>query len=194
KKARQKGSAKRYPELYPMSKTINDSEKSDGAVDAPRRARVPRPNIFELGQLLPLNIRSLALTGIFIILLFYTLKLGTAFFIRVLLALLLIFFFASVIRLLSRFYVPAPLGAAIVLLALLGSLALGIYRLAEPAREWMAKLPETVRQVERKLKNVKQSVQEVTKTTKEVERLTRLDGGAKTHKGEGKRPNLGKSL
>ena len=100
-----------------MSKTINDSEKSDGAVDAPRRARASRPNIYELGQLLPLNIRSLALTGIFIILLLYTLKIGSAFFIPVVLALLLSFVFASVIRLLSRFYVPAPLGAAIVLLA-----------------------------------------------------------------------------
>ena len=150
-----------------MSKTINDSEKSDRAVDATRQARAPRSNIYELGQLLPLNIRSLALTGIFIILLVYTLKIGSIFFIPVVLALLLSFVFASVIRLLSRFYVPAPLGAAIVLLALLGSLALGIYRLAEPAREWMAKMPETVRQVERKLKNVKQSVQEVTKATKE---------------------------
>jgi predicted PurR-regulated permease PerM len=177
-----------------MSKTINDSEKSDGAVDAPRRARVPRPNIFELGQLLPLNIRSLALTGIFIILLLYTLKIGSAFFIPVVLALLLSFVFASVIRLLSRFYVPAPLGAAIVLLALLGSLALGIYRLAEPARDWMAKLPATVRQVERKLKNVKQSVQEVTKATKEVDRLTSLDGGEKTQKVEVKRATLGESL
>src|SRR5262249_44799824 len=136
-----------------MSKSINDSEKSDGAVDAPRRARLPRPNIFELGQLLPLNIRSLALTGIFIFLLLYTLKIGSAFFIPVVLALLLSFVFASVIRLLSRFYVPAPLGAAIVLLDLLGSLALGIYRLAKPARELMAKLPKTVRQVARRLKN-----------------------------------------
>jgi predicted PurR-regulated permease PerM len=177
-----------------MSKTINDSEKSDGAVDAPRRARASRPNIYELGQLLPLNIRSLALTGIFIILLLYTLKIGSAFFIPVVLALLLSFVFASVIRLLSRFYVPAPLGAAIVLLALLGSLALGIYRLAEPARDWMAKLPETVRQVERKVKNIKQSVQEVSKATKEVDRLTSLDGGEKTQKVEVKRATLGESL
>ena len=177
-----------------MSKTINDSEKSDRAVDAPRQARAPRSNIYELGQLLPLNIRSLALTGIFIILLVYTLKIGSTFFIPVVLALLLSFVFASVIRLLSRFYVPAPLGAAIVLLALLGSLALGIYRLAEPARDWMAKLPETVRQVERKLKNVKQSVQEVTKATKEVDRLTSLDGGEKTQKVEVKRATLGESL
>ena len=177
-----------------MSKTINDSEKSDRAVDAPRQARAPRSNIYELGQLLPLNIRSLALTGIFIILLVYTLKIGSTFFIPVVLALLLSFVFASVIRLLSRFYVPAPLGAAIVLLALLGSLALGIYRLAEPAREWMAKLPETVRHVERKLKNVKQSVQEVTKATKEVDRLTSLDGGEKTQKVEVKRATLGESL
>lgn len=109
-------------------------------------------------------------------------------------ALILSFLFASVIRTLSRFYVPPPVGAALILLVLLGSLGFGIYQLAVPARDWMAKLPQTVRQVERKLKDVKQSVQQVTKATQEVDRLTSLDGGEKTQKVEVKRATLGESL
>lgn len=175
-----------------MSKIFNNTEKSDNPA---RQRRASRPNIYELGEALkPLNIRSLALTGIFLFLTVYSLKLGSTFFIPVVLALLLNFLFASVIRALSRLYIPAPLGAALVLFALLGSLAFGIYQLALPARDWMAKFPQTVRQVERKLKDVKQSVQEVTKATQEVDRLTSLNTGEKTQKVEVRRSTLGESL
>jgi predicted PurR-regulated permease PerM len=175
-----------------MSTVINNTEQSD---DAARQRRALRPNIYELGEVLrPLNVRSLALTGIFLLLTLYSLKLASTFFIPVVLALILSFLFASVIRTLSRFYVPPPVGAALILLVLLGSLGFGIYQLAVPARDWMAKLPQTVRQVERKLKDVKQSVQQVTKATQEVDRLTSLDGGDKTQKVEVKRATLGESL
>lgn len=173
-----------------MSKRFNNTEKSDN----PARQR-RTSNLYELGEALkPLNIRSLALTGIFLLLTVYSLKLGSTFFIPVVLALLLNFLFASVIRGLSRLYIPAPLGAALVLFALLGSLAFGIYQLALPARDWMAKLPQTVRQVERKLKDIKQSVQEVTKATQEVDRLTSLNTGEKTQKVEVRKSTLGESL
>jgi predicted PurR-regulated permease PerM len=175
-----------------MSTMINNTEKSD---DPGRQRRATRPNIYELGEALkPLNVRSLALTGIFLLLTLYSLKIASAVFIPVVLALILSFLFASVIRTLSHFHVPPPVGAALVLLVLLGSLGLGIYRLAGPASDWMAKLPQTVRQVERKLKDVKQSVQQVTKATQEVDRLTSLDGGGKTQKVEVQRSTLGESL
>jgi predicted PurR-regulated permease PerM len=171
---------------------INSTEKSE---DRGRHRRASRPNIHELGEALkPLNIRSFALGGTFLLLTVYSLKIGSTFFIPVVLALLLNFLFASVIRALSRLYIPAPLGAALVLFALLGSLAFGIYQLALPARDWMAKLPQTVRQVERKLKDVKQSVQEVTKATQEVDRLTSLNTGEKTQQVEVRKSTLGESL
>jgi predicted PurR-regulated permease PerM len=57
----------------------------------------------------------------------------------------------------------------------------------------MAKLPETARQVDRKLKGIKQSVQEMNKATQEVDRLTDL-GGKKTQKVEVQKATLGQSL
>jgi predicted PurR-regulated permease PerM len=142
----------------------------------------------------PANLRSVALNGIFLLLVLYTLKIGSSFFIPVILAILLKFLFASVIRWLERFHVPPPVGAVVVIVAMLGALGFGVYQIASPAGEWMGKLPQTVRQVERKLKGVRQSVEEVNKATKEVDRLTSLGSTNQTQKVEVRKPTLGESL
>ncbi len=142
----------------------------------------------------PFHIHSLALTGIFFLLVLYSLKLASTFLIPVFLALLLNFLFSSVIRGLSRFHVPPPLGATLVIFALLGGLGFGIYQFALPFRDWMAKFPETVRQVERKLQSIKQSVREVSKVTEQVDRLTNLSGSVKKQEVEIKRSTIGESL
>jgi len=77
---------------------------------------------------------------------------------------------------------------------LIGGISLGVYRLASPARDWMVKLLETARQVERKLRDVKQSVREVTKATQEVDKLTALESGEKTQKVEVRKPTFGETL
>lgn len=153
------------------------------------------PEIAEIPETIePLNIRSIALTGIFLLLVLFSLKLASSFFIPVVLALLLNFLFASTIRLLGRFWVPPALGAVLVIAGLVGGIGFGIYKLAFPARDWMVKLPETARQVERKLKDVKQSVREVTKASQEVDRLTKLETGEKTQRVEVRKPSFGETL
>jgi predicted PurR-regulated permease PerM len=142
----------------------------------------------------PLNVRSVALFGIFLLLILYTLKIASAFFVPVVLAILLKFLFASVIRGFTRLHIPPPLGAAIVIVTMLGALGFGIYQVASPAGEWIGKLPQTVRQVERKFKGVRQSVEEVSKATQEVDRLTNLGPADKAPKVEVRRPSLGESL
>lgn len=142
----------------------------------------------------PLNIRSVALSGIFLLLILYALKLASAYFVPVVLAILLKFLFASVIRGFTRLHIPPPLGAAIVIVTMLGALGFGIYQVASPAGEWIGNLPQTVRQVERKFKGVRQSVEEVSKATQEVDRLTNLGPADKAPKVEVRRPSLGESL
>jgi predicted PurR-regulated permease PerM len=169
-----------------IRKSFHDHDDSEGA---PRRDISGLPD-----AITSLHIRSIALTGIFLLLVFYTLKLASSFFIPVVLAMLLSFLFASTIRTLQRFWVPPPLGAVIVVGCLVGAVGFGIYRLALPARDWMGKLPEAGRQIEAKLKGVKQSVREMTKAGQEVDRLTQLDTGEKTQKVEVRKPSLGESL
>ena len=154
-----------------------------------------RHDVTELAKLFaPVNIRSIALTGLFILAAFYTLKIASSFFIPVVLAILLDFVFASTIRTLGRFAIPAPVGAVLVLGLLIGGVVFGISQLAEPARAWMVKLPETARQIERKLSDLKQSVREVSRAGQEVNKLTNLSGEEKGRKVEVQKPSFGEAL
>jgi predicted PurR-regulated permease PerM len=174
---------------------MNSSEISK-FVDGPTESTSAHPpDICELPNAVgPLNIRSIAVTGIFFLLVLCTLKLASPFFIPVVLAVLLNFLFASTIRTLQQFWIPAPVGAVLVIGCLVGAVVFGIYRLALPARDWMGKLPETARQIDRKLKGVKQSVQEVRKAGQEVDKLTNLNTGKKSQKVEMTKPSFAETL
>ncbi|HEX7233274.1 MAG TPA: AI-2E family transporter, partial [Candidatus Binatia bacterium] len=153
-----------------------------------------QPDVREVAKLLePFNVRSIALTGLFILATFFTLKVASSFFIPVVLAILLNFVFASTIRTLGRLWIPPPLAAFIVLGCLIGGVAFGVYQLAGPARSWMGKLPETAQQIERKFGDLKKSMREVTKAGQEVDRLTNL-GNEKTQKVEVRKPSFGETL
>jgi predicted PurR-regulated permease PerM len=142
----------------------------------------------------PVSLPSIALKGLFVLAIFYTLKLASSFFVPLVLAILLKFLFASVIRGMGRFHVPPPVSAAIVVLGLLSALGFSVYQLAAPAREWMAKLPQTARQIEGKLADLKRSVREVSKAGEEVDRLTNLAGKEKIQRVEVRKPSLGETL
>jgi predicted PurR-regulated permease PerM len=151
-------------------------------------------DVREVAKLLePFNVRSIALTGLFILATFFTLKVASSFFIPVVLAILLNFVFASTIRTLGRVWIPPPLAAFIVLGCLIGGVVFGVYQLAGPARSWMGKLPETAQQLERKFSDLKKSMREVTKAGQEVDRLTNL-GNEKTQKVEVRKPSFGETL
>ena len=51
--------------------------------------------------------------------------------------------------------IPEPLGAAILLSLLVAILGYGVSRLAEPASEWAARVPEAFREAEYKLQVLK---------------------------------------
>jgi predicted PurR-regulated permease PerM len=139
----------------------------------------------------PIDVRSVALSGIFLLLVFYTLKLASGFFIPVVLAFLLNFILGPIVRAFSRLRVPEPLAAGVVLLLFLSSVTYGIYSLAVPVSGWAAKLPASLRQVESKLRDLKRSVEGVTKATEQVDRLTKLGSDPTTQKVEVKKPGIG---
>lgn len=139
----------------------------------------PRPNIKRLRDVLqgPFGIKSLALTGLFILALFYTLYLGRAFFLPITLAVLLSFLLSPLVRWLKKLRIPEGLGAAVVVFGLLGLLGLSVYELAGPAYNWMTQAPRSLRKVEDKLRALKKPVQTVSKATEQVEKITKVGGG-----------------
>jgi predicted PurR-regulated permease PerM len=139
----------------------------------------PRPNIKRLRDLLqaPFGIKSIALTGLFILALFYTLYLARSFFLPIILSLMFSFLLSPVVRWLKKLHIPEALGAALVVFGLLGLLGLSIFELATPAYEWMGQAPQSLRKIENRLRELKKPVQEVSKATQQVEKITKVGSG-----------------
>jgi predicted PurR-regulated permease PerM len=144
----------------------------------------PRPDVRKLRDLLegPFGIRSIALTGLFILASFYTLYFGRAFFLPIVLALLLSFLLSPVVRVLKKLHVPEALGAALAIVSLLGLLVLGVVELATPAYDWIGQAPQSLRKIEGKIRDLKKPVQTVSKATEQVEKIAKVSGQDATPK------------
>jgi predicted PurR-regulated permease PerM len=171
-----------------VTRTPEDSAPSEAfrpdvpAPEVPREAgheeggAVEQPDLRKLGQALTdrLEVRSVAITGLFVLAVLYTLFFARAFLLPIVLAVLLDFLLSPVIRALKRLRIPEALGAAIVLLALLGGLGGAAYTLADPAREWVQKAPQTLALVQGRLRELRRPVEQVTRTAEQVEAATEV--------------------
>ncbi len=142
----------------------------------------PRPDIKKLRDMLqgPFGIRSVALTGMFVLALFYTLYLARSFILPIILAVLLSFLLNPLMRGLKKLRIPSGLGAAVLVFGLLGLIGVGVYELADPALEWMEQAPRSFRNVERKLREFKKPVQTMSRATEQVEKMAQVTGGGKS--------------
>lgn len=156
----------------------------------------PRPNLQRLGDAMqgPFGIRSLALTGLLILAAFYTLYFGRAFFLPIVLAMLLNFLLSPVVRFLRKLRIPNAMGAALVVFGLVGGVSWGVYELSGPAYEWAEKAPQTMRKLERKLREFKKPVQTMSKATQQVEQMTDVGGGRQPQRVEVQTESLGERM
>lgn len=112
-----------------------------------------------------------ALIGLFVLASLYTLYFARALLLPVVLALLLSWGLAPIVHALKKFHLTAPWGAALVVGALVAAMGYGVVSLTGPAREWIDKAPEVLRQVEIKLRGVRQSVKEVARIAEKAEEI-----------------------
>jgi predicted PurR-regulated permease PerM len=140
---------------------------------------LPRPEIKNLRHALqgPFGIRSFAISGLFILAAFYTLYFGRAFFLPIVLSLLLNFLLSPVVRGLKKLHIPESLGAGLVILSLLGLMGLGIFELSAPAYDWIGQAPQSLRKIEGRIRDLKKPVQTMSKATEQVEKITKVAGG-----------------
>lgn len=108
----------------------------------------------------------------------------------VVLALLLNFLLKPVVRFLNRLKIPETIGALIVILGFFGLLGLGVSRLAQPAGDWIAKAPETMRLAEKKIRHLMAPAAKISKAAEKMEDMTKTDGSDTTTKVEVKQPHL----
>lgn len=121
---------------------------------------------------------SVAVTGLFVLAVLITLYVGRSLFLPVVLAVLFALLLDPAVRALGRLRIPRGLGAAAVVAVLVAGAAAGVFALSEPAAEWIARAPRSLRQVESKLRPLKGPVEMVSKATEEVEKLTSVGGQA----------------
>src|SRR5439155_5191205 len=153
---------------------VSDDENQAGIVTS--RARLRTAELLQK----PFDVGSIALTGLFILALFYTIYFMRSILLPIVLALLLSYLLRPIVRRLARLHVPLPVGAAFMLIGLLALASYGISALAAPAVEWLQKAPGGLADLEQKFLPVRKSVARVTQATGEIEKLTTTNAETKT--------------
>jgi len=129
----------------------------------------------------PFDIRSFALSGLFILALFYTMYFMRSVLLPIVLALLLSYLFKPLLRGLKKIKIPPTLGAAILMLGLVGVVGYGIWFLSTPVAGWLEKAPYGLSQLQQKLVPLKKPMEKVAQAGGEIEKLTSPDSpGAPT--------------
>jgi len=154
------------------------SHSPDDSLSARPEDAEPQPLPTRLQELMrrPFDIRSLALTGLFVLAIFYTIYFMRSILLPLVLALLLSYLLRPIVRAFARIRIPAPISAAWILLSLVGIVAFGLSLLAAPAAGWIEKAPYSLNQLQSKLLPLRQPLQSVSKATGEIDKLTTPSG------------------
>jgi predicted PurR-regulated permease PerM len=108
-----------------------------------------------------------------------TIYLARDFLLPITFALLLAFFFSPVIRALGKAHIPAPAGAALIVLSFVAVVGFGGYELAGPVKELVVHAPETVRKAGVRLRVLEKPVNQVTEAANQIEQATGVDAGTR---------------
>ncbi len=122
----------------------------------------------------PIDIRSVALTGLFLIASFHTLYVGRTIFIPLVLAILLSLMLRPPVRFLSRRGIPDGVGAGMTLIVLSIVLVGGSYALSTPAATWINEIPKSMRTVERRLRSFEKPIKKVKEVSDAVENVAKV--------------------
>src|SRR5213593_1718173 len=154
----------------PSVKVESRSDVSDDENQAEKVASRARLRIAKLLQR-PFGVRSIALTGLFILAVFYTIYFMRSILLPIVLALLLSYLLRPIGRGLSRLRIPLPMGATFLLIGLFGLIGYTFSVLAAPTAGWLQKAPAGFTELQHKLLPVKKSVAQVAQATGEIEKL-----------------------
>jgi predicted PurR-regulated permease PerM len=119
----------------------------------------------------PLDVRSVALTGLLVLAVVYSIYAARAVLMPITLALMLSFLLAPAVAGLERLRAPRPVATGIVLIALLGMLGYGGMLLAGPAAEWLDRAPQNLAQLRDRMQGITQEVERLSEATQSMEEL-----------------------
>ena len=148
---------------------------------SPAAPGAPTPNLAKTASALAtVRARSVCVTILAVLALLYTLFFARDFLLPIVIALLLNLLFSPVVRSLTRVGISAPIGAAVVVLGLLGLVSFGVYELSTPVERWAAEAPKTLANVETRMKKLMKPLERVRRTAEQVETATSTAAPPKT--------------
>ena len=119
-----------------------------------------------------------SLTGLFILLLIYSLHVAAEIVLPIAVALLLAMLLSPPLRVLRRMGFPVPLAAGVVVLLFVAFLGGAFFAISSPAADWLEEMPKHLKALEHKLEAVRGPIAEVNEATQQMEDLARLDPNA----------------
>lgn len=120
---------------------------------------------------------SVAMTGLFVLALLYTVYFAREFLMPIAFALLLMFLLSPLVRALAKLRVPPPASAAALVLALTVGVGVAGYELVGPVQAWGARLPETLHKTGLRLRGIERPVTQVAKAADQVEKAAAATDG-----------------
>ena len=142
----------------------------DLGVEAPPLPPPAAQTMFSLERL-----RSYSAFGLLLLAVVYTLFFAQAILMPIAVAGLLALLLAPLVRALRRIRLPSPVGAAVVLVALLALVGGGIAMLSEPAALWTAELPKVSKKLEAKFRALRAPLEDMRQAGQQVDKLTTLE-------------------
>jgi predicted PurR-regulated permease PerM len=152
----------------PLSADVDDCKGNDQSDSAKPPPRLRMRDLMRR----PFDIRSIALTGLFVLALFYTMYFMRSLLLPLVLALLLSYLLRPIVRGGARLHIPPPLSAAIILLSFFGLIGYAVSFLATPAAGWLEKAPYSLQQFQSRLIPLRGPMQNVAKASGEIEKIT----------------------
>ncbi|MEO7085890.1 MAG: AI-2E family transporter [Gemmatimonadaceae bacterium] len=147
--------------------SVPDPRLDTNAQAAERRG--PPPNIEKTDAAIGgRRARAIDLNVLAVLAVLYTLYFAREFLLPIVYAILLNFLLSPVVRWLARFRIKPPIGSALVILAILGVLGSGAFKLSSAVREWAETAPATLVTAEQKLGKYIRPLQRASKTAEQV--------------------------
>lgn len=157
-----------------MNPSVNEVHTETQVLDDPgESAKVTSRARLRITELLqkPFDVRSVALTGLFILAILYTMYFTRSVLLPIVLALLLSYLLRPIIRALARLKIPSPISSALVLISLLALFTYTLSSLVTPFAAWLQKAPTGLAELQHKLLPVKQSLAQVAQASGQIEKL-----------------------
>ncbi|MEP7345179.1 MAG: AI-2E family transporter, partial [Gemmatimonadaceae bacterium] len=146
------------------------STKSAAPPDIPEESAATTS---QLAEPLHQQAAAYAIIGLFALACLYTMHLAKAILLPIAIAILLDFLFSPVVRWLRKRRIREPLGAALIMIAVLSLVAGLTSALSTPAVAWVTKAPTMITQIQKRLKQVSAPLARLQRTATQVQEATR---------------------